>query len=109
MSPGGLVVIDEFPYLIRSDPSLPSLMQRALDDQAWGSQQRGTRFLLCGSAMSVMGGLLAGNAPLRGRSALELVVAPFDYRTAARFWGIESDPSLAVLVHSIVGGLPGRI
>ncbi|MCL2584904.1 MAG: AAA family ATPase [Streptosporangiales bacterium] len=104
--PDGLVIIDEFPYLIRSDPSLPSLMQRALDDQAWGRQEQGTRFLLCGSAMSVMGSLLAGNAPLRGRSALELMVAPFDYRTAARFWGIEDDPALAVLVHSIVGGTP---
>lgn len=104
--PGGLAIIDEFPSLIRSDPSLPSLLQRALDDQAWGRQTRGTRFLLCGSAMSVMGGLLAGNAPLRGRSALELLVAPFDHRTAARFWGIDNDPALAVLVHSIVGGTP---
>jgi len=34
------------------------------------------------------------------------VVAPFDYRTAAKFWGIEDDPALAVLVHSIVGGTP---
>ena len=104
--PDGLAIIDEFPYLIRSDPALPSLLQRALDDQAWGQQARGTRFLLCGSAMSVMGGLLAGNAPLRGRSALELVVAPFGYRTTARFWGIDDDPTLAVLVHSIVGGTP---
>ena len=104
--PRGLVIIDEFPYLIRSDRSLPSLMQRALDDQAWGGHEQGTRFLLCGSAMSVMGGLPAGSAPLRGRSALELMVAPFDYRTAARFWGIEDDPALAVLVHSIVGGTP---
>jgi AAA+ ATPase superfamily predicted ATPase len=104
--PDGLAIIDEFPYLIRSDPALPSLLQRALDDQAWGPQARRTRFLLCGSAMSVMGGLLAGNAPLRGRSALELVVAPFGYRTAARFWGIDNDPTLAVLVHSIVGGTP---
>jgi uncharacterized protein len=104
--PAGLAIIDEFPYLIRSDPALPSLLQRALDDQAWGQRTRGTRFLLCGSAMSVMGGLLAGNAPLRGRSALELLVAPFGYRTAARFWGIDNDPTLAVLVHSIVGGTP---
>jgi uncharacterized protein len=29
---------------------------------------------LCGSAMSVMGDLLSGNAPLRGRASLELVV-----------------------------------
>jgi uncharacterized protein len=104
--PGGLAIIDEFPYLVRSDPAVPSLLQRALDDQAWGQQTRGTRFLLCGSAMSVMGGLLAGNSPLRGRSALELLVAPFRYRTAARFWGIDNDPTLAVLVHSIVGGTP---
>jgi uncharacterized protein len=104
--PDGLAIIDEFAYLIRSDPALPSLLQRALDDQAWGQQERGTQFLLCGSAMSVMGELLSGNAPLRGRSALELVIQPFDYRTAARFWGIDSDPGLAVLVHSIVGGTP---
>jgi uncharacterized protein len=104
--PDGLAIIDEFPYLVRSDPALPSLLQRALDDQAWGQQARGTRFLLCGSAMAVMGGLLAGNAPLRGRSALELLIAPFDYWTAARFWGIDNDPTLAVLVHSIVGGTP---
>jgi len=104
--PEGLAIIDEFPYLMRAEPALPSLLQRAIDDQAWGQQARGTRFLLCGSAMSVMGGLLAGSAPLRGRSALELLIAPFDYSTAGRFWGIDTDPTLAVLVHSIVGGTP---
>jgi AAA+ ATPase superfamily predicted ATPase len=103
--PGGLAIIDEFPYLMRSDPALPSLLQRVLDDQAWGQQTGGTRFLLCGSAMAVMGGLLAGNAPLRGRSAMELLVAPFDFRTAAQFWGAD-DPTLAVLIHAIAGGTP---
>jgi hypothetical protein len=52
-----------------------------------------------------MGGLLAGNAPLRGRAGLELVVHPFGYQDAAEFWGI-TDPRLAVLVHSVVGGTP---
>jgi hypothetical protein len=55
--------------------------------------------------MSVMGGLLSGRAPLRGRAGLELIINPFGYRDAARFWGI-SDPRLAVLVHSVVGGTP---
>ncbi len=63
------------------------------------------RLLLCGSAMSVMGGLLSGPAPLRGRAGLELIVHPFGYRDAARFWEI-ADPKLAVLVHSVVGGTP---
>jgi hypothetical protein len=38
-------------------------------------------------------------------AGLELIVQPFGYREAARFWGI-SDPRLAVLVHSVVGGTP---
>jgi AAA+ ATPase superfamily predicted ATPase len=103
--PGGLAIIDEFPYLVRAEPSLPSLIQRVVDQRAWGEQARGTRLLLCGSAMSVMGGLLAGSAPLRGRASLELLVQPFGYRTAAQFWGI-SNPRLAVLMHAIVGGTP---
>jgi uncharacterized protein len=103
--PGGLAIIDEFPYLVRAEPPLPSLVQRMIDRRAWGNQEGGTRLLLCGSAMSVMGALLAGSAPLRGRASLELLVQPFDYRTAAEFWGI-TDPRLAVLVHSIVGGTP---
>ncbi|MPZ25652.1 MAG: ATP-binding protein [Micromonosporaceae bacterium] len=103
---GRLIVIDEFPYLVRASPSLPSLLQHALDQG--GTARRGgglTRLVLCGSAMSVMGNLLGGTAPLRGRASLELVVPPFRYRDSARFWEID-DPRLAVLVHSIVGGTP---
>ena len=55
--------------------------------------------------MAVMGRLLSGSAPLRGRASLELVIRPLSYRDAASFWGI-TDPRLAVLVHSIVGGTP---
>jgi AAA+ ATPase superfamily predicted ATPase len=101
----GLAIIDEFPYLIKADGSIPSIFQRKLDEQASRPEQPGPRFLLCGSAVSVMGRLLAGNAPLRGRASMELIVNPFDYRTATRFWQID-DPELAVLVHSIVGGTP---
>ncbi|MEV6300772.1 ATP-binding protein [Actinoplanes sp. NPDC051861] len=98
------VVIDEFPFLARTDRSLPSLIQRALDPAA----QRGNtqvRLLLCGSAMSFMGGLLSGSAPLRGRASLDMVVRTLDYLNAARFWGIE-DPRTAVLVNAVVGGTP---
>jgi AAA+ ATPase superfamily predicted ATPase len=102
--PEGLIVIDEFPYLTKASPSLPSLLQHALDPRGY-ARQGAARLLLCGSAMSVMGRLLAGTAPLRGRASLELIVRPLDYRSAAEFWGID-DPRLAVLVHSIVGGTP---
>ncbi|HEY3734893.1 MAG TPA: ATP-binding protein [Streptosporangiaceae bacterium] len=98
------VVIDEFPFLVKASSALPSIIQRELGPGGSGSASR-ARLLLCGSAMSVMGGLLSGRAPLRGRAGLELIVHPFGYRDAARFWEI-SDPRLAVLVHSVVGGTP---
>ena len=100
----GLIIIDELPYLMKASPSLPSLIQRALGPRGY-AQQSSARLLLSGSAMSVMGHLLGGSAPLRGRASLELIIRPFGYRDAARFWGID-DPRLAVLVHSIVGGTP---
>lgn len=99
----GPVVIDEFPYLSKASPALPSILQREIDRAA--SSEREIKLLLCGSAMSVMGGLLAGTAPLRGRANLELVVRPFDYRLAREFWQV-SDPRLAALLHSVVGGTP---
>jgi uncharacterized protein len=100
----GLIVIDEFPYLSKASPALPSLIQRALGPRGH-ARRSAARLVLSGSAMSVMGRLLSGNAPLRGRASLELIVRPFGYRDAATFWGIR-DPRLAVLVHSIAGGTP---
>ncbi|MFB8777446.1 ATP-binding protein [Streptomyces broussonetiae] len=99
-----LVVIDEFPYLVKAAPELPSLLQRAID--RFQVEESRMRLLLCGSAMSVMGGLLASTAPLRGRAQLELVVRPFGYRAAAEFWGAGDDPALAARLHAVVGGTP---
>ena len=99
------LVIDEFPYLVKASPSLPSLLQREIDRGAAGLTNSPARMLLCGSAMSVMGKLLAGGAPLRGRAGLEMVIHPFEYEEAARFWEVD-DPSLAVKLHAIVGGTP---
>lgn len=100
-----LVVIDEFPYLMKANPALPSLLQRAIDQHAQGGRTSLARVLICGSAMSVMGSLLAGTAPLRGRAGLELIIQPFDYRLAAQFWGV-TDPKLAAMLHAVVGGTP---
>ncbi len=110
-TPGGpapetafLVVIDEFPCLVRAAPELPSLIQRAIDRGQ--VEESRMRLLLCGSAMSVMGGLPASSAPLRGRAQLELVVRPFGYRAAADFWGVAADPALAARLHAVLGGTP---
>jgi AAA+ ATPase superfamily predicted ATPase len=98
------VVIDEFPFLAKATPALPSLIQHALEPSA---QRRNTpvRLLLCGSALSFMGKLLSGSAPLRGRAGLELLVPTLDFRLAREFWEI-GDLRTAVLTNAIVGGTP---
>ena len=99
-----LVVIDEFPYLAKTAPELPSVIQREID--RFQVEPSSMRLMLCGSAMSVMGGLLASTAPLRGRAQLELVVRPFGYRDSAEFWGVADDPALAARLHAVLGGTP---
>lgn len=60
--------------------------------------------LLCGSAIAMMRSLTAGEAPLRGRSSLELVMQPDDFRFAAT--GLSGvDPDLAVRAFSVIGGV----
>ncbi len=99
-----LVVLDEFPYLLHHSPELPSLLQRFIDSTREGPGA--LRLILCGSALSVMTKLLEGTQALRGRASVDIVVRSFDYRTSARFWGID-DPSTALAVNAVVGGTPG--
>lgn len=54
--------------------------------------------------MSVMGKLLTGTAPLRGRAGLDLRMHPFDFRTARRLHGID-DLMTAVELYAVIGGV----
>ena len=100
------VVLDEFPYLVGASPELPSVVQRAFGPRSSLRARSRTRLILCGSALSIMGRLLSGSAPLRGRASLDLLVQPFDFRQSAGFWGLQDRPDLAFMVHAIVGGTP---
>lgn len=100
-----VIVIDEYPYLLREAPELSSVIQ-AIFDEARSGGRAAFRLLLCGSAVSVMTSLLTGQRALRGRAMLDLSLLPFDYRQAAAFWQI-GDPRVAFLLHAVVGGTPG--
>lgn len=102
-------IIDEFPYLVSTTPGLPSYLQQALSPLGYAKERTRTRLILCGSAMTTMSQLLGGAAPLRGRAVLELVVRPFDFREAAAFWRLDSDPELAFRVNALVGGTPAYL
>ena len=99
------VVLDEFPALAAANPAAPSILRNLLGPGGPQRNRSRARLLLCGSALHFMGGLLAGQSPLRGRAGLELIVPSLDFRTARQFWRIR-DLALAVKVFSIVGGTP---
>ncbi|MEU9119974.1 ArsR family transcriptional regulator [Streptomyces sp. NPDC048506] len=99
------VVIDNFPDLVGPSPALPSVIHGAYRRLHQVRRNNRARLILSGGTPSLMRRLFSGPSSLHRLAALELLVQPFDFREAARFWGIRS-PRLAVQVHSVVGGTP---
>lgn len=102
-TPGLVVVLDEFPYLVEVDPSLPSVIQKFWDA---GSPAAGRlNLVLCGSLIAQMEDLLAERNPLYGRQTLAMDVQPLPLRDAAGFFPGHSSEE-RVLAHGIFGGIP---
>ncbi|NEG55641.1 ATP-binding protein [Bifidobacterium sp. SMA15] len=98
-----LIVFDEFPYLVKSDPSLPSVLQNL-----WDHMLRNTNLMIviCGSAMSfIEKELLAEKSPLYGRATGVLKIHPLPYWDAAKFFPDYSSEDKA-LAYAILGGVP---
>jgi AAA+ ATPase superfamily predicted ATPase len=63
--PGSVLALDEFPYLAKASPELPSILQKTVDRAAG----KGLHLVLCGSSQRMMQGLvLDASAPLYGRA-----------------------------------------
>nr|WP_294504589.1 ATP-binding protein [uncultured Rhodopila sp.] len=100
---GLVVVLDEFPYLVEVDPSLPSVLQKFWDS---GSAAAGRlNLVLCGSLIAQMEGLLAERNPLYGRQTLAMDVQPLPLRDAAVFFPGYS-PEDRILTYGVFGGIP---
>lgn len=98
-----LIIFDEFPYLVKSDPSLPSVLQNLWDHTLC---HENLMIIICGSAMSfIEKELLSEKAPLYGRATGILKMEPMSYREAAEFlpnYNVED----RILAYSILGGIP---
>ena len=97
-----VVVLDEFPYLVETEPGLPSIIQKLWDHRARDSR---LFLVLCGSARAVMEELQGQRAPLFGRIDLRLHLRPFDYPEAALFVP-RLPPAERALVYGVLGGMP---
>jgi len=101
-----MIVLDEFGHVLEADRSVESVLAKALGPGSSAGRSN-IRLVLCGSAISMMQALTAGQAPLRGRAGLELLMQPDDFRTAATRLPNPKDLALAVAVFSVIGGVVG--
>lgn len=99
-----VVVLDEFPYLIDADSSLPSVIQRLWDQRL---QDTAGTLVLVGSSISMMEeATLLGNSPLYGRFTEKLDLRPLDFAAAQEFLPDSYTPEERVFTWGIFGGVP---
>ena len=67
-----VMIFDEFPYLIESNPSIPSMFQKGWDDDL---SESGIFLILLGSSMGMMETEVLGHkSPLFGRRTVQILV-----------------------------------
>ena len=99
-----IIVLDEFPYLVEQDESLPSVLQALFDYELDGSAPT---IVLVGSSISMMEeAALLGNSPLYGRSSLKLDIRQLSFDAAMKFFGDSYTPAEKVLTWGVFGGIP---
>jgi AAA+ ATPase superfamily predicted ATPase len=94
------LVLDEFPYLVKSSPELPSILQKLLD-----KGENKYDLILCGSSQQLMYGLVINStAPLYGRADLILKVKPMKLPYLKEV--VKCDDIASVEEYSVWGGVP---
>lgn len=98
-----LLVIDEFPYMCKGNPSIPSILQNLWDAAFRDSN---VMIILCGSAMSfIEKELLAEKNPLYGRATGIYKMREMGFYDVVKFFPDYSDRD-KVLAYAVLGGIP---
>lgn len=98
-----IVVLDEFPYLARANPSLPSILQNIIDEKLKNTK---LFLILCGSSMSFMEKeVLSYKSPLYGRRTGNILVNPFGFYDSEKIFPTYSRED-RFKAYSILGGIP---
>ena len=100
-----IVILDEFPYAVASEPGLPSILQNAWDHHLKFSN---VCMVLCGSHVGMMESLVNADAPLYGRMVGPLRVGPLPFSATAAFFPSYSAEQ-RVAVYAVLGGVPAYL
>jgi len=98
-----LLVIDEFPYMVHGNRSIPSVLQNLWDELLI---REDVMIILCGSAMSfIEKEILAKKNPLYGRATGILKMNEMDFGDAIKFFP-NFEIKDKIVAYSILGGIP---
>jgi hypothetical protein len=99
----GPLVLDEFPYLVAASPTLPSILQNWIDQEA---ATGGLLVAIAGSSQRMMqGAVLDAGAPLYGRAIEALALQPLPAGWIGHALGL-SDAVHMVQAYAVWGGIP---
>lgn len=96
-----VLIIDEFPRLIKEDSSIPSRFQKFADEYLKTTKNK---LVLTGSSISMMEDLMAYENPLYGRRTGQIDLKPFSFRNARKM--ISRDIKQQIKFYSIFGTTP---
>jgi len=99
-----VIAIDEFPYLIKEDPSLPSMLQ-----EYWDTRLKNTRIflILSGSSISMMeSATMEYGSPLFGRRTGQILLQPLRFVHVLDYLG---EMKKAVEFYAVFGGTPAYL
>ncbi len=95
------IIIDEFPYMVKNAPELPSIIQKLFDNRS----ELSFHLFLCGSSQQMMHNLVLGStSPLYGRANEIIKLSPMNI-----YWlreALKCSWTEAVEEYCIWGGVP---
>ncbi|PDW02269.1 ATP-binding protein [Candidatus Viridilinea mediisalina] len=100
-----ILVLDELPYMMESDPAALSALQHAWDRHF---QHMEALITLCGSQIRVMEGIQSSQSPLFGRLTGRWYLQPLPFSALHAFfptWSVEE----RIAAYALVGGIPAYL
>lgn len=97
-----VLVIDEFPYLVKINPAFPSILQKAWDELL---KDNNVMLILCGSLIGMMQKhTLSYDSPLYGRRTAQMRLLPLTFTDVYAAQNLPFER--AVEQYSVTGGVP---
>jgi len=98
-----LLALDEFPYLVKTQPSLPSILQKFIDHDC----PPNLRIILLGSSQNMMHSLfLSSQSPLYERAGEILHIRPMNYQHFCLAKSLDPLRQENFLRYGLIGGVP---